>query len=190
MADYDFLDQSIVATASIQPFNNDSFYNPTLNNHNGFAADGTHYTNGVQDLAGSPPAPTFASWYLEAAGAFRGGSAVFPTFGLILLSKVSLVILDESTPVPNANQLTLWMQAVLADNYGLTNNFTDILGDGTGALQGFTPTGLSYADGIISVIYKPDDGNVDTLSPPVSSNSHMVVSFDFSTDQIYLDVAL
>ncbi len=190
MATYDFLDQNIVATALIQPFNNDSFFNPTLNNHNGFAVDGTHYTNGVQDLAGSPPAPIFASWYLEAAGTFRGGSPLFPTFGLILLSPVSLVILDQSTPVPNASQLTLWMQFLLSDTFMLTNNFTDTAGDGTGALEGFTPIGLSYADGIISIIYRPDDGNVDTLSPPVSSSTHMVVSVDFSQDSAYLDVAI
>lgn len=190
MATYDFLDQGIVASHLIQAYNLDSFYNPVLNSHNGFAADGTHYTNGVQDLAGSPPAPTYASWYLEAAGPFRGDSPTFPTFGLILLSPVSLVILDQSTPVPNAQQLTLWMQFLMADDFGLTNNFTDTSGDGTGALQGFTTIGLSYADGIISVIYRPDDGNVDTLSPPVSSNTHMVVSVDFSQDSAYLDVAI
>ncbi len=190
MATYDFIDQDIVGTALIQPFNNDSFFNPTTNHHYGFAADGTHYTDGVQDLAGSPPSPIYASWFSEAAGPYRGDRQAFPQYGLILLSPVSMVILDESTPVPNANELALWMHFLLGDTFMMTNNFTDTAGDGTGSLQGFTPIGLSYADGIISIIYKPDDGNVDTSTPPVASNTHMIVSIDFSQDSAYLDVAV
>lgn len=57
---YDYIDQDIVSTALILPFDDDSFYNPTANVHTGFAADGTHYTAGVQDSG-----PVFASWYTE-----------------------------------------------------------------------------------------------------------------------------
>jgi len=178
---YNYLNQDIVATTLIQSYDNDSFYNPTINNHTGFAADGTHYTNGVQDAG-----PIYASWFTEygtPGDLYRDDQGPFPAYGLILLSPVSMVILDQSTPVPQANELKLWMQFLLADNYMLGNNFD-------GSLQGFTPSGLSYADGIISVTYKPDDGNMDSTSPPVSSNTHMVVSLDFSADQAYLDVGV
>jgi len=164
---YDYLDQNIVATCLIQAYNNDSFYNPTTNNHSGFAADGTYYLNGVQQVgAGSPLGPTYASWYLELANPTLSGpepsrdaSATFPAYGIILLSPVAMTILDESTPVPQANQLKMWMQFALADGYMMTNNYATFLSPSVLAIQGFTPSGLSYADGIISISYTPDSGN-------------------------------
>lgn len=162
---YDYLDQDIQATALIQVRDNDSFYNPLLG-HTGFAADGTRYTAGVQDSG-----PVFASWYNEAAGLYRGTKVTFPNAGLILLSKVSLVILDETT-----RALALWMQFLLNDAYALTNNFS-------GGSVGFTPHSLCYADGVISVTYLPDEGAVDILSK-------MIVTFDFTQDTVYLDVAV
>jgi hypothetical protein len=192
MANYNYLNQDIVATALIQPYDNDSFYNPVTNHHTGFAADGTHYTNGVQDVG-----PVFASWYTEYASPNtglpqpqRGDQAAFPTYGIILLSPEALTILDESSPVPQANELKLWMLFALADNFMMTNNFD-------AGLQGFTPSGLAYADGIISIIYTPDSGNFDNgpgttppVSPPYSSITHMIVSIDFATDGAYLDVGI
>jgi hypothetical protein len=188
MAPYNYLGQDIVASALIQPYDNDSFFNPTDNNHTGYAADGTHYTGGVQD-----PGPVYASWYTEFGtpnDPYRDDQAVFPTYGLILLSPVSLVILDESTPETNANQLKLWMQFLLSDDYMLANNFND-------SLQGFTPAALTYADGIISVTYTPDPGNQVPQTnqygqplPTTQAQSNMVVSIDFTTDSAYLDVAL
>ena len=44
------------------------------------------------------------------------------------------------------------MQFLLQDNNALANNFN-------GAVQGFLPSGVVYADGIVSVIYTPDSGN-------------------------------
>jgi|SRR5579863_2019162 len=192
MAAYNYLNQDIVATALLQPYDNDSFYNPTINNHTGFAADGTHYTNGVQDAG-----PVFASWYLEFASPNtglpqpqRGSTAVFPTYGVILLSPVAMTILDQSSPVPKADELKMWMEFALADTYMMANNFNN-------SPQGFTPSGLSYADGVISIIYTPDSGNLDNgpgtlppVSPPYSSITHMVVSIDFTTDGAYLDVGI
>lgn len=160
---YDYLDQDIQATALIQVRDDDSFYNPLLG-HNGFAYDGTRYTSGVQDAG-----PVYASWYSEATGPYRGGSATFPKYGLILLSKVALTILDESTTA-----LTLWMQFLLNDTYAMTNNYS-------GGTVGFSPKSLSYADGVLSVTYLPDEGS--TVS------SKMVVTFDFTQDKTYLDVA-
>jgi len=204
---YDYLDQNIVATCLIQAYNNDSFYNPTTNNHSGFAADGTYYLNGVQQVgAGSPPGPIYASWYLEFATPTASGpepsrdsSAKFPTYGIILLSPVAMTILDESTPVPQANELKMWMEFALADGYMMTDNYASFLNPPQLTIQGFTPSGLSYADGIISISYTPDSGNqppalVGTPDPePVpgdSTRSHMVVSIDFSQDAAYVDVAL
>lgn len=184
MAAYDYLDQNIVATALIQAFDNDSFYNPTTTGHNGFAADGTRYTNGVQDAG-----PVLASWFSEFGSSndpYRDDQAAFPSNGLILLSPVAMTILNESTPVPHANQLRLWMQFLMSDSFMMTNNFNQ-------SLQGFTPSGLAYADGVISVTYTPDSGNQTPTSPPVPTDpaqSHMIVSIDFSQDSAYLDVAL
>ena len=161
---YDYIDQDIQATALIQIRDNDSFFNPTIG-HNGFAADGTRYTNGVQDVG-----PVLASWFTEQPGPYRGSKQPFPNQGLILLSKVALTVLDETT-----RSLNLWIQFLLKDSYALTNNFT-------GGLIGFTPRSLSYADGIISVQYEPDEGAIDITS-------NMVVSLDFTQDNVYLDVA-
>jgi len=206
-ANYDYLDQNIVATCLIQAYNNDSFYNPAANFHTGFAADGTFYLSGVQQVgAGSPPGPIYASWYLELAHPTASGpepsrdaSATFPAYGIILLSPVAMTILDESTPVPQANQLKMWMQFALADAYMMTNNYVSALSPPQLAIQGFTPSGLSYADGIISITYTPDSGNQPPVlsgtpdpipQPGDSAQSHMVVSIDFSQDAAYVDVAL
>lgn len=178
MAAYDYLDQVIVASALIQPHDNDSFYNPVQNGHSGFAADGLFYQNGVSVLGHSN-----ASWFDEAFGPYRGDTPAFPLYGLILLSPVSMVILDAGTPTLNAAQLTLWMQFLMSDLYALANNWN-------AAINGWTPANLSYADGIVSVTYIPDEGNASGGGPPASVNSKMVVSMDFSQDKVYLDVAV
>jgi hypothetical protein len=184
MANYDFLDQIIVASQLVQAYDDDSFYNPTTNSHSGYAADGNLYIDGTQVQSPDPiPAPfaTYvASWASEASGAFRGNGLAFPQAGLILLSPVALTILDQGTPTLDAAKLPLWMLFLFSDAYALTNNFNE-------ALNGWTPSGLTYADGIVSVLYQPDSGN-QTLSPPV--NTIMVVSIDFSRDSVYLDVAV
>jgi hypothetical protein len=178
---YDFIHQNIVSTQLIQPKDDDSFYNPTIG-HYGFAADGTHYTAGVQD---SVSGPVYASWYSETPGPYRGTGAVFPSAGLVLLSKVALTILDGTTP-----KLNFWMQMILADDLALTNNFN-------GSTIGFTPRSLTYADGVISVIYAPDEGATNIVpssqnptAPKSGAASNMVVTFDFTADNVYLDVAV
>ena len=162
---YDYLDQDIQATALIQVRDDDSFYNPSLG-HNGFAFDGTRYTAGVQDAG-----PIFASWYTESAGSYRSTLQTFPKYGLILLSKVAMTILDEST-----RDLALWMQFLMNNTNALTNNFS-------GGNIGFTPQSLCYADGIVSITCVPDEGATDITSK-------MVITFDFSQDRSYLDVAV
>ena len=151
---YDFIDQNIVASCLIQPHNDDSFYNPTRNLHTGYAFDGVHYTLGVQDTLSTFAGNLQASWWTEAqtGNPYRGDQQDFPTYGLVLLSPVSLVILDQSTPVTVASALPLWMQFILGDANALANNFDS-------AVQGFLPASVCYADGIVSVTYTPDSGN-------------------------------
>src|SRR5271170_839329 len=158
---YDFIDQNIVASCLIQGRTDDSFYNPVVNSHTGYAFDGNYYSvgaivNGHQQ----------ASWFTEyGTNTFRGDQAAFPSYGLVLLSPVSLVILDQGTAVAQATSLPLWMQFVLGDNNALANNFN-------GSEQGWTPSSVCYADGIISVTYTPDAGNqeyvnhANTTPPP------------------------
>lgn len=199
---YDYINQSIRATCLIEPKDDDSFYNPATLGHSGFAWDGTLYIEGVQQITiASPPTPVYASWATEASGAYRGDSSTFPQAGLVLLSRVALTILDETT-----SALKLWMQFLLQSNvldpvssppvvagsYALTDNFN-------GELNGWLPSGLAYADGVLSVTYSPDAGNRDGVvtsgsgSPPVTNyniDSNMVVNIDFTQDKVYLDVAL
>jgi hypothetical protein len=178
---YSYLTQSIQSTCLIEPKDMDSFYYPVANSHTGFAWDGTLYSAGVQQ-----PGPTYASWYNEGANTYRGYLQTFPQTGLILLSKAALTILDGSTTA-----LNLWMQFLLGDQYGLPDNFNS-------SLNGWVPTGLVYANGILSAICTPDAGNLVEvlLSPPLSSpplynvDSTMIISLDFTQDKIYLDVAV
>jgi len=174
----------MVASQLIELKDDDSFYNPSLG-HNGFAWNGLFYTDGVQgvDIIGSQSFQ-YASWFTEAEtpGPYRSAQANFPTAGLVLLSKVALTILDEST-YPN---LTLWMQFLLADLYLLSNNFTQT--NSQPSTIGYTPSGLAYADGVISVIYAPDEG-AENILPGTGPASTMVLSIDFVQDQAYLDVA-
>jgi hypothetical protein len=200
---YNFIDQNIVSSCLIQAHTDDSFYNPIPNQHTGFAFDGNHYTLGVQDSIASPWVASGgnlqATWWTEAQSGnpYRGDQQNFPTYGLVLLSPVSLVILDQSVPVSVATALPLWMQFILSDNTMLANDFD-------GAVQGFSPSSVCYADGIISVTYTPDPGNQPGYSqsqhpiltpypapyPVVGVDSNMVVSVDFGQDSAYLDVAV
>ena len=167
MANYNYLNQSIVSSCLIESKDIDSFYNPTTLRHTGFAWDGQLYYQGVLQ-----PGPVYASWYSEGAGTFRGSLQTFPQEGLVLLSKVALSILDEST-----TNLTMWMQFLIQNDYAFPDNFND-------ELNGWRPSGLAYADGILSITYIPDYGN-----QPDNILSNMVVSIDFTQDKVYLDVA-
>lgn len=167
MAVRDYLNRDIVATALIEPKANDSFYNPVSKGHTGFAADGTYYVSGVQQTP-----IVYASWYSETANTYRGLLQTFPTSGLILLSPSELTILDETV-----STLDLWIRFLLSDGFALTNNFS-------GALQGFSPSGLCYADGVISVTYAPDAG-----TETVDRTTIMVVHLDFTQDKAYMDLA-
>lgn len=178
---YNFINQPIQSTCLIQQSNSDSFYFPELNGHNGFAFNGSYYENGVEVI--SPP--TVASWYAEGSGPYRGVTGSFPAYGLVLLGRANLTILDESSPA-----LALWMTFLLGDNLLLANNFALDNPNYPSSLIGYTPSRLTYANGIISVTYVPDAGAEDIgLSPPMGSASNMVVHIDFTQDTAYLDIA-
>ena len=155
---YDFIDQNIVSSCLVQSYTDDSFYNPVVNQHTGFAFDGSYYLQGVLESTHAK-----ASWFTEfGTNPFRGSTAAFPSYGVILLSPVSLVILDQSKAVQMASSLPLWMQFILGDNNGLANNFDS-------SVQGFLPARVVYADGIVSVTYTPDSGNQPYLHPTTVS---------------------
>jgi hypothetical protein len=122
--------------------------------HTGFAANGTMYHSGV-------PQPVVASWFSEELSSTRGSSPAFPNIGLALLSKTDLTIYDESN-----THLPLWMRFILADNLLLTNNF-----DG---FHGFTPSEVSYTQGVISLLCMPDPGLI--------LQTNLVITIDFSKD--------
>ena len=171
---YDYVHQPIRSSCLIQQTDSDSFYNPETNGHTGYAFDGALYANGVKSL--SPLVE--ASWFTEGAGPYRGSSAPFPLYGLILLGRANLTIVDASTP-----SLSLWMTFLLGDGLMLGNNIAlgnpNFLSD----TMGFLPSGISYANGVVSVIYTPDPGSV-------TITSSMVISIDFARDTAYADVAV
>lgn len=178
---YDFINQPMLATALIQALDSDSFFFPEDNLHNGFAFNGSHYTNGVQDI--SPP--QIASWFSEGAGPYRGTGGAFPSQALLLLGRACLAILDES-----ARALPLWMTFLIGNGLLLTDNFALDNSNYPLNIQGFLPAGLAYANGIISVVYSPDPGAEDIgVASAWGTASHMVVNIDFTRDIAYLDIA-
>jgi hypothetical protein len=163
MASYNYLGQSYliipkpgVSSCLAFPRDNDAFFNPTTTGHSGYAFDGQLYAEGVLV---SPSQQ--ASWFTESSGPFRGPSGAFPQSALILFSTNSLTIYDETQ-----QNLPLWMQFVLADNYLLTNNFNGI--------SSFTASEVSYAQGVISALSLPDPG--------MSLQTNLVVNIDFTQD--------
>lgn len=163
MAAYDYINQSIQSSLLIVPKDNDPFFFPTQLALSGFAFDGFLYDSGVKTM-------TQASWFTEAQSAYRGILPSFPEAALVLLSQVALTILDETN-----SDLPLWMQFLMSDLYAVANNFNE-------TLIGFTPVGLSYAGGILTVTYIPDAGS--------DYQSTLAVNIDFTQDNVYLMVAV
>jgi hypothetical protein len=59
------------------------------------------------------------------------------------------------------------------------------------ALNGWHPSGLAYADGVLSIVYSPDTGNqVGAYGSSYSLTSNLIVNMDFAQDKVYLDVAV
>ena len=178
---YAFLTQNIIASCLIQVASNDSFFNPETLLHTGFAFDGTHYTQGVQDtqvISESPydVGPIYASWYTESQQAsfdsrFRGPLQTFPTAGLVLLSPIAMSIY-----VATQQPLTLWMGFLFGDGYALGDNYNLELA------VGFAPSSVQYSNGVVMVTLTPDAGS--------ANQSIVAINIDFASDSVYLDTAL
>ena len=164
---YVFLDQNITSSCLIEQRDSESFFNPELLLHTGFAFDGFYYTAGVQAL--SPPIQ--ASWATETQSLFRGPLQTFPTAGLILLSPAALSIFDAS-----GHTLALWMGFLFADGFLLSDNYAQP------TIIGFKPFSVQYANGIVSVTLTPDPGSVN--------QSNVIVNIDFCQNRAYSDTAL
>src|SRR5271157_605277 len=159
---YDYINQSIQSSLLIVPKDNDPFFFPVQLGLTGFAFDGFLYDGGVKT-------GTQASWATEGQGTYRGILQSFPQGALVLLSVVSLTILDETS-----QNLDLWMQFILQDAQALTNNY--LSADVPNNLIGFTPTSLSYAAGVLTVLYIPDAGS--------TVQSTLAVNMDFVQDAV------
>lgn len=68
----------------------------------GYATDGKHYTNGVEDAG-----PVYAPWYTETPSADRGNRPEFPVRALIVISIYEITIFDlDNFPT----DLSVWMR--------------------------------------------------------------------------------
>lgn len=81
---------------------------PTLNNFTGYARDGTHYTNGVQDVG-----PVQAPWSAEVASVDRSSRSSFPTRSLIVITEFEIVLYDLDNWPTN---LDVWARFRFGDN--------------------------------------------------------------------------
>jgi hypothetical protein len=203
---YDYIDQSILASTVITAKNNDGFFLPTQLLHNGYAADGNLYINGVLQTTSTSQGwgdggygdgayggvdggglPSIASWALEPPSTFRSSIITFPTNALLLVSEAALTIIDQSQ-----GSLDMWMIFLLADALAFTNNFGQTGGDafgdggfgdvGFGGAEnnGWLPFSIQYSSGVITVCCSPDVGSQ-------SSTKMMAVNLDFTQDKAYVD---
>lgn len=78
---------------------------PTANNFTGYARNGKHYTNGVEDAG-----PVWAPWATEAAGDHRGARSDFPLSALIVVGRYEVVIFDLDSYVGAVTSLKVWMR--------------------------------------------------------------------------------
>ena len=158
---YGFMTQAVLSSVLCFQRDADSFFSPETLQHTGFAFDGSYYVNGVATPG------RIASWYSEQESITRGPLQTFPTQALVLVDRASLSILDASTA-----DLTLWMIFYLADGRAFTNNIQ-------GGPEGYLPGSVSWSNGLLSVVFQPDPGS--TAQAPV------VITIDFTQDQVYAD---
>ena len=150
---------------------NDQFYNPAWGDSaklTGFGANGSYYTEGVEDENSK------ATWWTEALGGgdavTRGSGQPFPSTTLVLVTDESIALLDQT------DNLTMWMIFKKKHN----NAYSDTFNLDAGAK--FIPSRVDYESGIVQVTFLPAEGS--TIVSPVA------LCIDFSQDFIYLDVSL
>jgi hypothetical protein len=156
---YDYLDQPVLSSLIIQKQEMDSFFSPALLGHSGFSADGLYYVNGIVN-------PQLqASWYTETAGTERSSAQAFPDRTLVIASRASLALLSAVT-------MELWMLFYLGDDKALRYN-------PTGVQLSYTPSGLSWANGLLTLNLTADAGD--------STQAPYALTIDFTRDQVYAD---
>jgi hypothetical protein len=152
----------IIASTLASFSTTDAFYSPQDGELSGFAADGFMYNIGVKDETKSAP------WALEAPGPWRSSKREFPNNALILLTDAGMSIVDRD------DNYALWMLFIRRDDFAFTNNPFDKI------VAGFTPTSLSFHNGIISVQCTPDKG-------ANQFQDLITLYIDFVKDQVYFD---
>lgn len=160
-SNYSPLQQPVLTSLSISLKDDDSFFNPGLLGHTGFAYDGFMYAEGTQN-------PTQrASWFTETPSATRGSMATFPTQAVVLISGGSLTILDASSAT-----LTPWMIFIYCDTYAFPNNFP-------GTLVSFSAVSATFAAGRLTIVLNADPGAIGMTVA--------VLTLDFAADSAYID---
>ena len=81
----------------------DSFFDPTLLKHNGFAANGHYYNDGMCDFDKT------ATWFTKGVGDH------FPEKGVVVASNTNIAVVDAT------GELDLWMLFYLSDIYASLN---------------------------------------------------------------------
>lgn len=149
------------------PTETDLFFHPTYGGGlTGYAANGSHYTKGVENSLKK------ASWWNEATGGgdqtTRGALQPFPSASLILVTGGSISILNP------ADNLSMWM--IFKKKEGNVYSDTYNLGNGTA----FTPVGVNYDSGVISVSMEPQIGS--------TFGDKVTLCIDFANDFVFLDI--
>jgi hypothetical protein len=162
LSTYTIVNAPIINSLLIFEKDFDSFFAPATYEHTGYANDGFWYNQGFVNTG------RVASWSSETPGSFRGENPSFPSSVLAVLGASSLILFDitENTPA-------LWLTSLLGDSLALASNINQQVG------VGYTPSDLSWANGLLSVNYVPDPG--------ASLKTTITVTFDFTRDQVYLD---
>lgn len=129
--------------------------NPTAHNFTGYARDGSHYTNGVQDVG-----PVLAPWAQEFTSGNRSARDDFPNEALLVATHNELVIFDlDNWPTT----LGVWMRFELGPStyYMIGDNRMDI---GAVSMKNGTLVACHYpvsgaTAGVVIVNFKVDGTN-------------------------------
>lgn len=173
----DFVDQiqqygnRVFCSCLIHADPNDQFFNPSWGDGaklTGYGANGSLYTNGVEDPN------TKAAWWTEALGGgdavTRSGTQPFPSTVLVLVTDQSISLLNQT------DNLSMWMIFKKKPDNAYSDTFN------LDANARFVPSRVDYDSGVIQITFNPAEGS--------SVVSTAVLCLDFVQDFIYVDVSL
>jgi hypothetical protein len=161
VAPYNFKNQPVITSILCFQRDADSFFAPAALGHNGYAADGTHYTAGVRNASQQ------ASWHSEAPSSTRGNLATFPPQVLVLVSRGSIILLDATS-----ESLDLWMVFYFGDQLAYADNGQEVV-------AGYIASTVCWNNGLLTVTLVPDPGAA-SLGPTI-------LTLDFTQDRVYAD---